>query len=167
MDGILGFDYVYSPIRGQHNNLAVDIKRYTKYLASENSDMLELAANRFLAAGIAIQKCNNNVLTLEWTKHLANTLYYHWMIGYRQLVHQWCKDLNLDEEILWSFSKELYEHTGIQYPSYYDPKGVQGHCVLQNSQMLKQLREKPDSMDAVLRLLLLVNDRSLKEKAKP
>lgn len=151
-------DVVYSPIRGQHDKLVFDLKRYTKYMASPRGELLVLAKLRFESAGIKVRTLNSDIRTLEWAKHLSNTLYYHWMIGYRQLVHQWCKELSLDEDALWSFTKELYEFTGIQYPSYYDPKGVGGHCVLQNTKMLITMREKPDSMSAVLDLLLFVNN---------
>ena len=71
---------------------------------------------RFQDAGLKVQSFGQEVTTLEWAKHLSNTLYYHWMIAYRQLVHQWCNELNLKEDLLWSFTKELYAKTGIQYP---------------------------------------------------
>jgi len=155
---------IYSPVRGQHDNLEQDLRSYVKYMACEDFDRLVYACNRFAEANIIVRSMGNDVKTLEWTKHISNTLYYHWMIGYRQMVHQWCEELWLDEEALWSFTQELHAKTGIQYPSYFDPKGVGGHCVLQNTQMLTRMSNKPDSMCAILDLLMFVNDQVLEEK---
>lgn len=149
---------VYSPIRGQHDNLKEDIISYTKYIAGFNPGKVELARLRFESAGLKIMNLGDKVNTLEWAKHLSNTLYYHWILAYRQLVHQWCGELELDEELLWGFTKELHEKTGIQYPSTFDPKGIGGHCVIQNSELLVSAPYIPDMMQCVIAMLLDINE---------
>ena len=158
LNGVNGFDYVYSPVRGQHDRLAWDLKRYAKYVASESFDMKVHACNRLAASGMVVQ-CIKDVDTLIWAKHLANTLYYHWILAYRQYVHIWCKELKLDEEALWGFTKELHDYTGIQYPTYFDPKGIGGHCVLQNSELLSKCPIIPESLEDMLDRLIRLNDK--------
>lgn len=143
----------YSPVRGQHVDLVRDLNRYTKYFAQG----AEIAQQRFIDAGIKTAVVADD-LTLEWAKHLSNTLYYHWIIGYRQHVHRWAQELNINENDMWGFTKELHEYTGIQYPTYLDPKGIGGHCVLQNSKLLLHNGGMPRSMKKVLRALIALND---------
>jgi hypothetical protein len=150
---------VYSPIRGQHDNLTEDIKAYSKYIACLDVKSMELARMRLDNAGLKVKNLGDNVHTLEWAKHLSNTLYYHWILAYRQMAHQWCQELELDEELLWGFTKELHARTGIQYPSTFDPKGIGGHCVVQNSELLLTAPHLPDSMESALYFLLEINER--------
>jgi UDP-N-acetyl-D-mannosaminuronate dehydrogenase len=152
----------YSPVRGQHNSLAEDLKRYTKYFGQQST----VVQQRFKDANIRTAVMSDD-LTLEWAKHLSNTLYYHWLIGYRQYVHQWSKELNLKETELWDFTNELHEYTGIQYPTYFDPKGIGGHCVLQNSKLLLRSLGVPRSMKKILRALIALNEDIKEEGQSP
>jgi len=124
---------VYSPIRGVHERMLIDLKRYTKWFASSN----DMAAERYRIMlhqlGIPIQQMSSTKV-LEMAKILVDTTYYGWLINYAQITKKIADDSGVDYDEMWRFSEDLHKYCGNR-PKLY-PGHIGGHCVIPNLDLI-------------------------------
>lgn len=147
---------VYSPVRGVHARMLQDLERYTKFYSSysgvDPSSFLECFK----------EDCNLRVqsystpLALELAKIVLGTSYYGWIIAYGQLVDKICTSYNLNYDELWAFTDEIHQALGNRPKTYVDPKGISGHCVIQNLDLIK------DDLPELKRIITQINEETKK-----
>jgi len=75
---------LFSPVRGVHKRFSEDIKKYTKFIASDNnqinSKLKSELKNRFEKIEFM-----SSTKTAELAKILVDTTYYGWLISYAQI----------------------------------------------------------------------------------
>ena len=147
---------VYSPVRGVHARMLQDLEQYTKFYSSYSGTDLSPFLECFQ------EKCNLRVqsfstpLALEWAKIVLGTSYYGWIIAYGQLVDKICTTHNLNYDELWSFTEEIHQVLGNRPKTYVDPKGIGGHCVLQNLDLIE------DDLPELKRIISQINEETKK-----
>lgn len=131
---------IYSPVRGVHRRFLEDIKRYTKFFASdlplEKKIEVEIQ-NRFKK----IEKMQNTK-TCEYAKILVDTTYYGWLINYAQLTKIICDKNNIDYDEMWKFSEEIHTFLGNRPKMY--PGIIGGHCIIPNLNLINE-----DSLNSI------------------
>lgn len=127
---------IFSPVRGVHSRMEVDLKRYTKFYASysHNDDAMKLFEERLRGAGIKVGRYRDP-LTLEFAKILCDTTYYGWLIVYTQRTRVLCDQEHIDYDELWRFAEEIHQFLGNR-PQMSPGKGIGGHCILPNLGLL-------------------------------
>ena len=120
---------LFSPIRGIHRRFLEDMKKYTKFIASDNNQIsteikIDLK-NRF-------EKINwmSTTKTAEFAKILVDTTYYGWLISYAQITKMICEKENIDFDEMWRFADEIQENLQNRPKMY--PGIIGGHCVIPN-----------------------------------
>jgi len=147
---------VYSPIRGVHARMLQDLERYTKFYSGYSGTDLSPFLECFK------EQCNLRVqafstpLALELAKIVLGTSYYGWIIAYGQLVDKICTTYNLNYDELWSFTEEIHQTLGNRPKTYVDPKGIGGHCVLQNLDLIE------DDLPEVKHIIIQINEETKK-----
>jgi hypothetical protein len=127
---------IYSPIRGVHAHMLDDLKRYSKFFAYAKSDVkiggqYQTWLERVGLHGIKMR----NALTLEYAKILVDTTYYGWLILYAQHTKEITDAAGINWDEMWSFSDEIHQFLGNR-PKMYPGKGIGGHCLLPNIELL-------------------------------
>lgn len=147
---------VYSPIRGVHARMLSDLKRYKKFYSSYPSTDESLFRDCFQDdCGLRIERFSTP-LALETAKIFVDTSYYGWIIVYGQLLDKLCKEYGLEYIELWKFAEEIHEFLGNRPKVYVDPKGIGGHCILQNLDLIEDIL--PELKDIILK----INDETKK-----
>ena len=132
---------IYSPVRGVRSEFFEDLKRYTKYYASDD----EIDHSDILKRFERVQWIEDTTI-LERTKILVDTTYYGWLIAYRKMVDNF-------GPVDWSFALEIHAKAGNRPVMYNDHKPIGGHCVLPNlelidsnylKEIMKEIIEKND-----------------------
>jgi len=129
---------IYSPIRGIHKRMLLDLKRYMKFFAVEktasNYKMAISSYSKLMnKCGIKTKKISSP-LTLELAKIVCDTSYYGWLINYAQLSNMIALQYNIDYDEMWSFSDEIHKFLGNRPKMF--PGFIGGHCVIQNLKLI-------------------------------
>ncbi len=126
---------VHSPIRGKHPNLAKGIRTFVKFFGGQNETQVGKAAQIFGSLGIETYIADSS----ETTEAI-----YGVMILLEKEIHSWCKDKNVDFNVVYTEACKSYNegYAKLGYPEYCRPilKHIEGkiggHCVRENSSLL-------------------------------
>jgi len=125
---------LFSPIRGVHKRFLEDIKKYTKFIASDDK---QLAPEIKSDLEKRFQKIDwmSTTKTAELAKILVDTTYYGWLINYAQITKMICEKEGVDFDEMWKFANEIHENLGNRPKMY--PGIIGGHCVIPNLSLVK------------------------------
>lgn len=125
---------LYSPVRGVHRRFLDDIKKYTKFIASDNQ---EIDKEIKLDLEKRFQKVDwmSTTKTAELAKILVDTTYYGWLINYAQITKMICEKENIDFDEMWKFADEIHTNLGNRPKMY--PGIIGGHCVIPNLNLIE------------------------------
>lgn len=122
----------HSPIRGMHNNMKVDIRRYIKYVGGVNKPSAKQASEHFRKAGLKTQILKSSIET-ELAK-LFSTTYRAVMISafqeFHRIAHKFGADFDHAIDIIDDTNAELGDR-----PIFY-PDVIGGHCLIPNTRLL-------------------------------
>lgn len=145
-----GGNVVYSPIRGVHTRMLFGLKRYTKFYSSYPGTDEGLFRECFKGdCGLRIERFSTP-FALETAKIVIDSSYYGWMIVYGQLVDKLCMMYDLEYDEVWKFADEIHGFLGNRPKVYVDPKGIGGHCVLPNLDLVEDFL--PELKDTIVRI---------------
>jgi hypothetical protein len=142
-DKFLG-QVVHSPVRGVHPDLYGGIKTFIKYIGADNKKAGLLSKKHL--EGLRIKtKVFDSSKTTEALK-LWDTTQYGWMIILNKEIKKWCDKNKVDfNEVYKEANKtyaEGYQKLGkpevIRPYLKYIPGGCGGHCVLENTVILRE-----------------------------
>ena len=125
---------LFSPVRGVHRRFLNDIKKYTKFISFDgteiNSKIKKDLENRF-------EKVDwmSTTKTAELAKILVDTTYYGWLINYAQITKMICEKENIDFDEMWKFADEIHENLGNRPKMF--PGIIGGHCVIPNLNLVE------------------------------
>jgi len=125
---------LFSPVRGVHRRFLDDIKKYTKFISFDgteiNSKIKKDLENRF-------EKVDwmSTTKTAELAKILVDTTYYGWLINYAQITKMICEKENVDFDEMWKFADEIHENLGNRPKMF--PGIIGGHCVIPNLDLIE------------------------------
>lgn len=119
---------VYSPVRGTHGRMLHDLETYSKWYACEH----EFEDSEFKIR-FPKNKRVDSTKVLERTKILCDTTYFGWLIAYRKMIDQ-------TDRVFWDFAQEIDEMVGNRPVMYNDEKGITGHCIIENLDLIDNER---------------------------
>ncbi len=130
---------IYSATRGIHKRMFHDLKKYTKFFATDKKiQKAKWAASEYTKlmkkCGVKTKKMSTPV-TLELAKIVVDTSYYGWLINYAQLSNILAIQHKVNYDEMWSFSDEIQKFLGNR-PKLY-PGFIGGHCVIPNLELIK------------------------------
>ena len=125
---------LFSPVRGVHKRFLEDIKKYTKFIASDDK---QIDPKIKLDLEKRFQKVDwmSTTKTAELAKILVDTAYYGWLINYAQITKMICKKEGIDFDEMWKFADEIHENLGNRPKMY--PGIIGGHCVIPNLSLVE------------------------------
>lgn len=138
----------HSPIRGQHNNLYRDIKRYSKYVGAVNRSVFNMAREHFERIGIKV----NSIQQPEYTEliKLLDVCQYGILIAWAQEAEKICKRFGVSHDLLRDFGEETQKLYGLR-PDIYPPReGIKG-CVWENATLLREI-ENSNFLDLIIEI---------------
>ena len=125
---------LFSPVRGVHRRFLDDIKKYTKFISFDNteinSELKKDLENRFEKI-----EWMSTTKTAELAKILVDTTYYGWLINYAQITKMICEKENVDFDEMWKFADEIHENLGNRPKMF--PGIIGGHCVIPNLNLVE------------------------------
>jgi UDP-N-acetyl-D-mannosaminuronate dehydrogenase len=125
---------LFSPVRGVHRRFLDDIKKYTKFISFDNteinSEIKKDLENRFEKV-----EWMSTTKTAELAKILVDTTYYGWLINYAQITKMICEKENVDFDEMWKFADEIHENLGNRPKMF--PGVIGGHCVIPNLNLVE------------------------------
>ena len=125
---------LFSPVRGVHRRFLDDIKKYTKFISFDNteinSEIKKDLENRFKKV-----EWMSTTKTAELAKILVDTTYYGWLINYAQITKMICEKENVDFDEMWKFADEIHENLGNRPKMF--PGIIGGHCVIPNLNLVE------------------------------
>lgn len=125
---------LFSPVRGVHRRFLDDIKKYTKFISFDNteinSEIKKDLENRFEKV-----EWMSTTKTAELAKILVDTTYYGWLINYAQITKMICEKENVDFDEMWKFADEIHENLGNRPKMF--PGIIGGHCVIPNLNLIE------------------------------
>lgn len=125
---------LFSPVRGVHRRFLEDIKKYTKFISFDNteinSEIKKDLENRFEKV-----EWMSTTKTAELAKILVDTTYYGWLINYAQITKMICEKENVDFDEMWKFADEIHENLGNRPKMF--PGIIGGHCVIPNLNLVE------------------------------
>lgn len=148
---------VHSPIRGVHPHLEEGIRTMTKFFGGENKRDALIASSIFSEKGL-------NVLVAETPEDteaakLWSTTGYGLNIILEKYIAQFCKENNLDFDIVYTAWNETYNqgyaNLGLPHFCKYILKHMEGaiggHCIMPNIELLRHplgdfIKEKNDEL---------------------
>ena len=145
----LSIPIIYSPTRGVHKRMTLDLKRYTKFFALENKTknsalISKNYVNLMKKCGIKTKRLSNPI-TLELSKIICDTSYYGWLINYAQMSKMIAEKYDADYNEMWSFSDEIHKFLGNRPKMF--PGFIGGHCVIPNLKFIDE-----HSLDSINRI---------------
>ena len=152
----LGQRIVHSPTRGIHPQLYEGIKTFVKYIGTDNKKAGNLAKKHLESLGIKTKVFQPSITT-ELGK-LFDTSYYGLCIAWHGEMKKICDKTGVDfDKAVTDFNKtynEGYKILGklnVIRPVLYPPKkGITGHCICQNAEILKRYF-KSNALDLILK----------------
>jgi len=130
----LGAKVAYSPVRGKHARMLEDMKKYAKFVGSNDPETGQAAAEHFKSVGLRT-KVLSSTEAAEVAK-LSETTFFGLMIAWAQEVERYADQTNVAYEEIVSF----YEEIGFFPPVKYFPGVIGGHCVMPNIKLLQRLQ---------------------------
>ena len=125
---------LFSPVRGVHRRFLDDIKKYTKFISFDNteinSELKKDLENRFEKV-----EWMSTTKTAELAKILVDTTYYGWLINYAQITKMICEKENVDFDEMWKFADEIHKNLGNRPKMF--PGIIGGHCVIPNLNLVE------------------------------
>ncbi len=125
---------LFSPVRGVHRRFLDDIKKYTKFIASDDNEI-----NPEIKSDLEkrFQKVDwfSTTKTGELAKILVDTSYYGWLINYAQITKMICEKEGIDFDEMWKFADEIHENLENRPKMY--PGIIGGHCVIPNLSLIE------------------------------
>ncbi len=125
---------LFSPVRGVHKRFLEDIKKYTKFIASDEKQ-IDQKIKSDLEKRFQKVDWMSTTKTAELAKILVDTTYYGWLINYAQITKMICEKEGVDFDEMWKFADEIHENLGNRPKMY--PGIIGGHCVIPNLNFLE------------------------------
>ena len=125
---------LFSPVRGVHRRFLNDIKKYTKFISFDNTD-IDLKIKKDLEKRFEKVDWMSTTKTAELAKILVDTTYYGWLINYAQITKMICEKENVDFDEMWKFADEIHENLGNRPKMF--PGIIGGHCVIPNLDLIE------------------------------
>ena len=127
----------YSPVRGRHNTMLMDLLKYKKFVASIGSDA-QIAATTFLeSVGFSVKEFSS-CRGLELTK-LIETTYSGLLIAWAQEMNRFAGTVDTDYFEIMRFLSEI----SYLPPVVFQPGYIGGHCIINNLGLLDEIRQSP------------------------
>ena len=125
---------LFSPVRGVHKRFLDDIKKYTKFISSDDK---QIDSKIKLDLEKRFEKIDwmSSTKTAELAKILVDTTYYGWLINYAQITKMICEKEGVDFDEMWKFADEIHENLGNRPKMY--PGIIGGHCVIPNLNLVE------------------------------
>ena len=125
---------LFSPVRGVHKRFLDDIKKYTKFISSDDK---QIDSKIKLDLKKRFEKIDwmSSTKTAELAKILVDTTYYGWLINYAQITKMICEKEGVDFDEMWKFADEIHENLGNRPKMY--PGIIGGHCVIPNLNLVE------------------------------
>ena len=130
----LSIPILFSPVRGVHKRFLNDIKKYTKFISSDEKEV-DLKIKKDLENRFEKIDWMSTTKTAELAKILVDTTYYGWLINYAQITKMICEKENVDFEEMWKFADEIHENLGNRPKMF--PGIIGGHCVIPNLDLVE------------------------------
>jgi UDP-N-acetyl-D-mannosaminuronate dehydrogenase len=134
---------VYSPVRGKHVRMVLDLLRYKKFVAAGDRETARRAQEHFRQAAIQTELMDRPE-TLELAK-LAETTYFGVLIAFAQDLNRYAAATGADYEQAVRF----FEEVDFLPRTPYFPGFIGGHCVIPNINLLRRIADSP-LLEAVL-----------------
>jgi len=130
----LNIPILFSPVRGVHKRFLDDIKKYTKFISSDDK---QVDSKIKIDLEKRFEKVNwmSTTKTAELAKILVDTTYYGWLINYAQITKMICEKEGVDFDEMWKFADEIHENLGNRPKMY--PGIIGGHCVIPNLNLVE------------------------------
>ena len=125
---------LFSPIRGVHRRFLDDIKKYTKFISFDDTD-IDSKIKKDLEKRFEKVDWMSTTKTAELAKILVDTTYYGWLINYAQITKMICEKENVDFDEMWKFADEIHENLGNRPKMF--PGIIGGHCVIPNLDLIE------------------------------
>jgi len=125
---------LFSPVRGVHTRFLEDVKKYTKFIASDDKQ-LSPKIKSDLEKRFQKVEWMSTTKTAELAKLLVDTTYYGWLINYAQITKMICEKEGVDFDEMWKFADEIHENLGNRPKMY--PGIIGGHCVIPNLSLIE------------------------------
>ena len=125
---------LFSPVRGVHRRFLDDIKKYTKFISSDDKQ-IEPEIKFDLEKRFQKIEWMSTTKTAELAKILVDTTYYGWLINYAQITKMICEKEGIDFDEMWKFADEIHKNLGNRPKMY--PGIIGGHCVIPNLDLVK------------------------------
>ena len=125
---------LFSPVRGVHRRFLEDIKKYTKFISFDGTE-INLKIKKDLENRFKKVEWMSTTKTAELAKILVDTTYYGWLINYAQITKMICEKENVDFDEMWKFADEIHENLGNRPKMF--PGIIGGHCVIPNLNLVE------------------------------
>ncbi len=125
---------LFSPVRGVHRRFLEDIKKYTKFISSDQKD-IDSKIKSDLENRFQKVEWMSTTKTGELAKILVDTTYYGWLINYAQITKMICEKEGIDFDEMWKFADEIHENLGNRPKMF--PGIIGGHCVIPNLNLIE------------------------------
>ena len=125
---------LFSPVRGVHRRFLDDIKKYTKFISFDDTE-INLKIKKDLENRFEKVDWMSTTKTAELAKILVDTTYYGWLINYAQITKMICEKENVDFDEMWKFADEIHENLGNRPKMF--PGIIGGHCVIPNLNLVE------------------------------
>ena len=130
----LSIPILFSPVRGVHKRFLNDIKKYTKFISFDGTE-IDSKIKRDVENRFEKIDWMSTTKTAELAKILVDTTYYGWLINYAQITKMICEKENIDFEEMWKFADEIHENLGNRPKMF--PGIIGGHCVIPNLDLVE------------------------------
>jgi len=125
---------LFSPVRGVHRRFLDDIKKYTKFISSDDKK-IQSEIKYDLEKRFEKIDWMSTTKTAELAKILVDTTYYGWLINYAQITKMICDKEGIDFDEMWKFADEIHGNLGNRPKMY--PGIIGGHCVIPNLSLVE------------------------------
>mgnify|MGYP003964911245 FL=1 len=125
---------LFSPVRGVHRRFLDDIKKYTKFISFDDTE-IDSKIKKDLENRFEKVDWMSTTKTAELAKILVDTTYYGWLINYAQITKMICEKENVDFDEMWKFADEIHENLGNRPKMF--PGIIGGHCVIPNLDLIE------------------------------
>ena len=125
---------LFSPVRGVHRRFLDDIKKYTKFISSDD-EHVDPKIKADLEKRFEKTEWMSTTKTAELAKILVDTTYYGWLINYAQITKMICEKEGVDFDEMWKFADEIHENLGNRPKMY--PGIIGGHCIIPNLKLVE------------------------------
>lgn len=128
---------VYSPVRGKHERMAEELRRYRKFVAGPSVEAVAMVEDHFAAAQVVTERMSSPE-SLELAK-LLETSYFGVLVGWAQEMDRFAAATGADYAEMAGFFDEI----DFFPPVTFEPGYIGGHCVMPNLDLLERVRRSP------------------------